>query len=73
MSDLIVFAIGRGGDDPDGGTGALTIAAIAVGLLILGAIAHFVFMRLMARRRHDSKPHPHRPGHVGRTSEFRND
>jgi hypothetical protein len=72
MSLDLLLAIGRGGDDPGALSGIAIILGVVVAVAILGFAGHLLVHRF-GRTRHDSKRRPHRPGRVGRVSEFRRD
>jgi hypothetical protein len=62
--------VGGRGDNPDAGTGVLTIVIIAALVLVAGLVLVQVFRRGRVRRE-SQVPRPDRSGRVGRTGEFR--
>ena len=77
LNALMLFAaeqadVGGRGDNPDAGTGVITIAIVAALVLAAGLALAFVFTRGRARRR-SLESHPDEAGRVGRVSSLRRD
>jgi hypothetical protein len=62
--------VGGRGDNPDKGTGVITILVIVVLVLALGSVLAYGFTRGRARRR-SLERHPDTAGRVGRVGELR--
>jgi hypothetical protein len=62
--------VGGRGDNPDKGTGVVTILVIVVVVLALGCALAYGFTRGRARRR-SLERHPDTQGRVGRVGELR--
>jgi hypothetical protein len=58
------------GDNPSELGGIAIIAGIVLIGVVAGFLLHMAWARF-GRARHDARRRPHRPHHVGRTSEFR--
>lgn len=77
LTRVLVFAaenadVGGRGDNPDEGTGIVTIVIVVVLVLAVGLALAFAFTRSRARRR-ALEPHPDRAGHAGRVGAMRRD
>ena len=75
VNALLVFAaqqadVGGRGDNPDTGTGIVTIVVVAALVLAAGLLLAFVFTRSRTRRR-SLESHPDTEGRVGRVSKMR--
>jgi hypothetical protein len=62
--------VGGRGDNPDKGTGVITILVIVALVLVAGLALAYVFTRGRARRR-SLERHPDSAGHLGRVGELR--
>ena len=62
--------VGGRGENPDQGTGIVTILVVAIVVLAVGGLLAYVFSRGRARRRALER-HPETAGHVGRVGELR--
>jgi hypothetical protein len=74
---VLIFAaenadVGGRGDNPDEGTGIVTVAIVAALVLAAGLALAFAFTRGRARRR-SLESHPDTAGRVGRVSAARED
>ena len=67
---LVAQDVGGRGENPDQGTGVVTIAVIAAVVLILGCLLAAFFTRSRARTR-AMRRRPDSQGHAGRVGEFR--
>ena len=67
---LIAQDVGGRGDNPDQGTGIITIAVIAGGVLVAGLLLAAFFARSRGTAR-AMRRRPDVEGHVGRVGEFR--
>jgi hypothetical protein len=77
LATVLVFAadnadVGGRGDNPDAGTGVVTILIVAAVVLAAGLLMAFVFTRGRARRR-ALEHHPDSAGRAGRTGAMRQD
>jgi hypothetical protein len=77
LAAVLVFAadnadVGGRGDNPDAGTGVVTILIVAAVVLAAGLLMAFVFTRGRARRRALER-HPDSAGRAGRTGAMRQD
>jgi len=70
ISVALLAAQGAQGD-PNGTSGMLVIAGIAVAVLLLGLLLLFAFRRFGGARQRAMERHPAPEGRVGRVSEFR--
>ena len=76
MATALTFLIGAAadvggrGDNPDKGTGIITIVVVVVVVLALGCVLAYGFTRSRARRR-SLESHPDTEGRVGRVGELR--
>ena len=61
----LLLAAGRG-DNPSEIGGILTVAGIALGVLLLGLAAHFLTHRFGRRRSDIFRRRPYRRGRIGR-------
>jgi hypothetical protein len=77
VTHMLVFAaenadVGGRGDNPDEGTGIVTILIAAGLILAVGLLLAFFFTRSRPRRR-ALEPHADRAGHAGRVGAMRRD
>jgi hypothetical protein len=69
---LIAQDVGGRGDNPDQGTGIITIAVVAGAVLVAGLLLAAFFARSRGRARAMQR-RPDVEGHMGRVGEFRSE